>query len=72
MSTNPSFFAELKRRNVHKVAVAYAVVAWPLMQVASQIFPFHDFSSEPKWLTPAALILRATKHSTTCNEKITN
>jgi hypothetical protein len=28
-------FAELKRRNVYKVAVAYAVVAWLLMQVAS-------------------------------------
>jgi hypothetical protein len=35
-----SFFAELKRRNVYKVAVAYAVVAWLLMQIASQIFPF--------------------------------
>jgi hypothetical protein len=37
-----SFFAELKRRNVYKVAVAYAVVAWLLMQVASQIFPFFE------------------------------
>jgi hypothetical protein len=27
-------FAELKRHNVHKVAIAYAVVAWLLMQVA--------------------------------------
>ena len=26
------FFAELKRRNVYKVAVAYAVVAWLLIQ----------------------------------------
>ena len=35
---NPNkFFAELKRRNVYKVAIAYAVVAWLLMQVASQI-----------------------------------
>jgi hypothetical protein len=35
---NPkNFFVELKRRNVYKVAVAYAVVAWLLMQVASQI-----------------------------------
>jgi hypothetical protein len=30
----PKFFAELKRRNVYKVAVAYAVVAWLLMQIA--------------------------------------
>jgi hypothetical protein len=32
-----SFFAELKRRNAYKVAIAYAVVAWLLMQIASQI-----------------------------------
>src|SRR6476659_8992922 len=38
----PNFFAELKRRNVYKVAVAYAVVAWLLMQIASQIFPFFE------------------------------
>src|SRR5512133_2861180 len=42
----PSFFAELKRRNVYKVAIAYAVVAWLLMQVASQIFPFFEI---PNW-----------------------
>jgi hypothetical protein len=28
------FFRELKRRNVHKVAIAYAVIAWLLIQVA--------------------------------------
>ena len=28
MSEKPSFFAELKRRNVYKVAVAYAIVGW--------------------------------------------
>ena len=36
------FFAELKRRNVYKVAIAYGVVAWLLMQIASQIFPFFE------------------------------
>ena len=41
-----NFFAELKRRNVYKVAVAYAVVGWLLMQIASQIFPFFDI---PNW-----------------------
>ena len=41
-----SFFAELKRRNVYKVAIAYGVVAWLLMQVASQIFPFFEI---PSW-----------------------
>ena len=35
-----NFFAELKRRNVYKVAVAYAVVGWLLVQVATQVFPF--------------------------------
>jgi hypothetical protein len=33
----PNFFAELKRRNVYKVAIAYAVGAWLLIQIASQI-----------------------------------
>ena len=41
-----NFFAELKRRNVYKVAIAYAVVAWLLMQIASQIFPFFEI---PNW-----------------------
>jgi TolB-like protein len=38
----PNFFSELKRRNVYKVAVAYAVVGWLLIQVATQVFPFLD------------------------------
>ena len=40
------FFAELKRRNVYKVAVAYAVVGWLLVQVATQVFPFFEI---PNW-----------------------
>src|SRR4051812_40239333 len=37
---NPgNFFAELKRRNVYKVAVAYAVAAWLFIQAASILFP---------------------------------
>lgn len=36
------FFAELKRRNVYKVAAGYAVVAWLLIQVATQVFPFFE------------------------------
>ncbi len=44
---NPkAFFAELKRRNVYKVAVAYAVLAWLLIQVATQVFPFFEI---PNW-----------------------
>jgi TolB-like protein/cytochrome c-type biogenesis protein CcmH/NrfG len=41
-----NFFAELKRRNVYKVAVAYAVVGWLLVQVATQVFPFLEI---PNW-----------------------
>src|SRR5205823_5933923 len=41
-----SFFAELKRRNVYKVAVAYAIVGWLLVQVATQVFPFFEI---PNW-----------------------
>jgi TolB-like protein len=49
-----NFFAELKRRNVYKVAAAYAVVAWLLMQVASQIFPFFEI---PNWVVRLVVLL---------------
>ena len=39
MHEKPSFFAELKRRNVYKVAVAYAVIAWLVIQAASIFLP---------------------------------
>ena len=42
-----SFFAELKRRNVYKVAVAYAVVAWLLLQALSILLPAFD---APPWV----------------------
>src|SRR5512140_2211724 len=35
-------FAELKRRNVYRAAVAYGVVAWFLTQLATQVFPFFE------------------------------
>ena len=41
-----SFFAELKRRNVYKVAIAYAVVAWLLIQAASIFLPTFN---APQW-----------------------
>ena len=41
-----NLFTELKRRNVYKVAVAYAVVGWLLVQVATQVFPFFEI---PNW-----------------------
>jgi TolB-like protein/Flp pilus assembly protein TadD len=49
-----NFFTELKRRNVYKVAVAYGVVAWLLMQVASQIFPFFEI---PNWVVRLVVLL---------------
>ncbi len=50
----PSFFAELKRRNVYKVAIAYAVVAWLLMQIATQVFPFLEI---PNWAIRLVIML---------------
>ena len=40
------FFVELKRRKVYRVAVGYVVVAWVLVQVATQVFPFFEV---PTW-----------------------
>src|SRR5206468_6128337 len=37
-----NLFAELKRRNVYKVGIAYAIVGWLLVQVATQVFPFFE------------------------------
>jgi adenylate cyclase len=49
-----NFFAELKRRNVYKVAIAYAVVAWLLIQIATQVFPFFDV---PNWAVRLVVLL---------------
>jgi TolB-like protein len=49
-----SFVGELKRRNVYKVAIAYAVIAWLLMQIASQIFPFFEI---PNWAVRLVVLL---------------
>ena len=51
-----SFFAELKRRNVYKVAVAYAVVGWLLVQVATQVFPFFEI---PNWAVRLVVLVIA-------------
>ncbi len=52
---NPrNFFAELKRRNVYKVAIAYGVVAWLLIQIATQVFPFFDI---PNWTIRLVVLL---------------
>ena len=55
---NPgNFFAELKRRNVYKVAVAYAVVGWLLIQVATQVFPFFEIPNWAVRLVVLAIVL---------------
>ena len=51
-----NFFAELRRRNVYKVAVAYAVVGWLVAQVATQIFPFLEI---PNWVVRLVIVLIA-------------
>src|SRR6202045_3334589 len=51
-----NFFAELKRRNVYKVAVTYAVVGWVIAQIATQIFPFLEI---PNWIVRLVIVLIA-------------
>jgi adenylate cyclase len=51
-----NFFAELKRRNVYKVAVAYAVGGWLVIQVSSTVLPtFHA----PEWVVQTLVVLVA-------------
>jgi adenylate cyclase len=49
-----SFFAELKRRNVYKVAVAYIVGGWALSQGIAQVFPVFDI---PNWAIRTIVLL---------------
>src|SRR5207253_7833156 len=49
-----NFFAELKRRNVYKVAVAYVVAAWALAQGIAQVFPVFDI---PNWTIRLIVLL---------------
>jgi adenylate cyclase len=52
---NPrSFFGELKRRNVYKVAVAYAIAGWALAQGIAQVFPVFDI---PNWVVRVIVLL---------------
>jgi len=48
------FLAELKRRNVYKVAVAYAVAGWALSQGIAQVFPVFDV---PNWAIRMIVLL---------------
>src|SRR3954471_1157976 len=49
-----NFFAELKRRNVYKVAVAYAAVGWLVIQVATSTFPVLEI---PAWAMRLVVVL---------------
>jgi TolB-like protein len=52
---NPrKFFAELKRRHVYRVAIAYGVVAWLLIQIATQVFPFFEI---PNWVVRLVVLV---------------
>ena len=48
------FLGELKRRNVYRVAVTYAVVSWVLIQIATQVFPFFAI---PIWAVRVVVLL---------------
>src|SRR5438874_1019153 len=50
------FFAELRRRNVYKVAVAYAVISWLLIQAASILLPTFE---APSWVMKALVVFLA-------------
>ncbi len=48
------FFVELQRRNVYRLAVAYGVVSWLLIQIATQVFPFFEI---PNWMTRMVVLV---------------
>jgi len=50
----PNFFEELKRRNVYRAAIGYAVFAWLLVQIATQVFPFFEI---PNWVVRLIVLL---------------
>src|SRR5690348_7352706 len=48
------FWRELKRRHVYRVAAAYAIVGWLLIQVVTQVFPIFHL---PDWIDQAIVLL---------------
>jgi adenylate cyclase len=52
-----SLYNELKRRNVLRVAAAYIVVAWLIIQVAETIFPLFGFGDGPARLLVIVLAI---------------
>ncbi|HET6593074.1 MAG TPA: hypothetical protein VFG48_09195, partial [Xanthomonadales bacterium] len=51
-----SLFAELKRRNVFRVGIAYAVTSWLLLQVVDVVVPVLEL---PEWVPKLILLLLA-------------
>jgi TolB-like protein/Tfp pilus assembly protein PilF len=49
-----SFFSELRRRSVFKVGVAYAVMAWLLIQVVAVVLPIFD---APRWIVQTLTLI---------------
>jgi adenylate cyclase len=49
-----NFFAELKRRKVYSVAIAYVVGGWALAQGIAQVFPVFDI---PNWVVRLIVLL---------------
>ena len=48
------FFVELKRRKVYRVAAAYVIVGWVLIQITTQVFPFFEI---PNWTVRLVVVL---------------
>lgn len=46
MGKKPTFFSELKRRQIYRGGVMYVVAGWVIVQVATQVFPYFDI---PTW-----------------------
>lgn len=56
MANDTSFFAELKRRNVYRVGIAYAIASWLLLQVIDVVEPIIGV---PAWVPKLILVLLA-------------
>ena len=49
-----NFFSELRRRNVYRAGVIYAMASWLLIQIATQVFPFFEI---PNWIVRLVILL---------------
>ncbi len=54
MGQTGSFFSELRRRNVFRVGVAYAIVAWLVVEISSVVFPALNL---PDWTLTFFIVL---------------